>query len=109
GRAAELCVLPAEPAELAERVEVFLDLTAHGDAELADGIGRRLYRDLVAPWRGRLPQSVRRLVLVPDRVLHSLPLEAPHAPADPPRYVFEDYVMAYAPSATVLAELEARG
>src|SRR5262249_23593602 len=84
GRAAALGWRPPGRAGLAGRVEFFLALPAHGAAEHADGIGRRLYRDLVAPWRGRLPQSVRRLVLVPDRVLHSLPLEALHAPADPP-------------------------
>jgi CHAT domain-containing protein/tetratricopeptide (TPR) repeat protein len=102
----EVAPLRATAAQLSERVGVFVDLIARGSASAADAVGGRLYSELVAPWRGRLPRNVRRLVLVADRSLHSMPFEALRAPGG--RTLLEDYVVSYAPSGSVFAALRPR-
>lgn len=99
--------LPVSAADLSERVAVYVDLLSRGSpgsepsAAAVAAISRRLYADAVAPWRARLPAGVRRLVLVPDRALHSLPFEALSRPEGGP--LLEDFTISYAPSASLFA------
>lgn len=99
--------LPVSAADLSERVAVYVDLLSRGSrvsepsGAAAAAIGRRLYADAVAPWRGRLPAGVRRLILVPDRALHSLPFEALSRTEGPA--LLEDCTISYAPSASLFA------
>ncbi|HEY6049675.1 MAG TPA: CHAT domain-containing protein, partial [Thermoanaerobaculia bacterium] len=99
----EVAPLHATEAQLSDRVAVFVDLIARGSASAADAVGSRLYAELVAPWRARLPPGVRRVVIVADRSLHSLPFEALRAPGG--RTLLEDFVVSYAPSASVFEAL----
>jgi len=73
-----------------------------------------LYRQLVAPAEARLA-GVRRLIVVPDRELFYLPFETLLAgvPADltdpselAPHYLLTRWEVGYAPSATVMAQLQ---
>ncbi|HEY6050556.1 MAG TPA: tetratricopeptide repeat protein, partial [Thermoanaerobaculia bacterium] len=99
----EVAPLRATEAQLSDRVAVFVDLIARGSPSAADAVGSRLYAELVAPWRGRLSPGVRRIVIVADRSLHSLPFEALRAPGG--RTLLEDFVVSYAPSASVFEAL----
>jgi CHAT domain-containing protein/Tfp pilus assembly protein PilF len=99
--------LPVSADDLRERVENYVGLLARDDANRWSALSSELYRDLVAPWRDELPESVRRLVIVPDGVLHSLPFEALVRPGSRPRRLLEDFAVSYVPSATVLRELSA--
>jgi CHAT domain-containing protein/Tfp pilus assembly protein PilF len=105
--------LSVTPDDLAERVENYVGLVAGGErGRIWQELAERLYGDLIAPWRDRLPPGVRRLILLPDGVLDSLPFEALERPGSPPRRLIDDFVVSYAPSATVLAllkELSRRG
>lgn len=101
--AIEVVPLRTTAEQLSDRVAVFVDLVARGSPSAADAVGSRLYRELVAPWRARLPREVRRVVLVADRSLHSLPFEALRAPGG--KTLLEDFVVSYAPSASVFAAL----
>jgi len=103
----EVVPLRTTAAQLSDRVAVFVDLIARGSTSAADAVGGRLYRELVAPWRARLPRDVRRVVLVADRSLHSLPFEALRAPGG--RTLLEDFVVSYAPSGSVFAALGPAG
>src|SRR5258708_32936968 len=70
---------------------------------------RRLYELLVEPV-GKSLLSAQKLLIVPDGVLYYLPFEAlMRRNGDRPRYLVEDYLMAYAPSASVFGKLEAGG
>lgn len=62
-----------------------------------------LYDALVAPLRDRLVDE--RLVFVPHGILHRIPFHALH---DGARYLIDDFVISYAPSATILALCQAR-
>jgi CHAT domain-containing protein len=93
--------LLVSPADLAERIGVYTDLLSRGATAPAAAVGRRLYADVVAPWRAGLAPGVRRLVLVPDRALHSLPFEALADGSDRP--LLSDYSVSYAPSSSVFA------
>ena len=68
--------------------------------------GRALYRLLLAPFAARL-DGAKRLVIVPDGVLHYVPFESLVASvrAGRPRYLLETHDVTYAPSASVLARL----
>jgi CHAT domain-containing protein len=99
--------LPVSRNELLERVEDYVGLIAKDSAGRWDALGGRLYRELVAPWRSDLPPGIRRIVIVPDGVLQSLPFEALGSPGPEKRLLVEEFAVSYAPSATVLAELAA--
>ena len=97
--------LPIAPAALSEQVGDFVGLVARDDEDRWTALGNRLYTSLVAPWRGELPPTVTRLIIVPDAALCSLPFEALSSSATSSHFLVEDFVVSYAPSATALAQL----
>lgn len=106
-REALVPVVLGPAAALRERAEAWLDVLAArapGEAELA----RSLHDALIGPIAEALAGR-SRLVIVPDGVLAFLPFEAllapPKEPGAPPRRLVQDFVVAYAPSATVFESL----
>jgi CHAT domain-containing protein/Tfp pilus assembly protein PilF len=97
--------LPARRVALAEQVEGFVDLLREPGWRGWAPVGHRLYRDLVAPWLEDLEPGIDTLVIVPDPALGSLPFEALPRERDGSRPLVEELAIAYAPSATALAEL----
>src|SRR5262249_40013451 len=93
--------LDVRPDELGERVENYVGLLARDSENRWSALSSDLYAKLIAPWRDRLSSGVRRLIIVPDGVLHSLPFEALAGPGFRPRLLVEDFVVSYAPSATI--------
>jgi CHAT domain-containing protein len=111
------------------RVQNYIDLINREENTGWQDTSRCLYSELVAPILNQLPPGIRRLVLIPDDVLHHLPFEtlirdggaSTSEPAidstinpsvanqSSPRYLLEDFTISYAPSATVLAELVISG
>jgi CHAT domain-containing protein len=63
----------------------------------------QLYDLLLKPARAQL-QNINSLIIVPDGVLWELPFQALQAAGN--RYLIEDYTVAYAPSLTVLREMQ---
>jgi len=100
-------LLPVSPDVLAARVGSYLDLIAQDEVAGSQAIGRRLYRELIAPVAPHLSGPVQQLVVIPSGVLHFLPFEAliSSGPGRPPAYLVDQFVVSYAPSATMLAEL----
>jgi len=80
-------------------VEMFNGLFARRDGSEA-GPAAGLYRELLAKALGGLPQDIRRLVIVPDDILHQLPFAAlrESAKAEP---LIARYEIAVVPSATL--------
>jgi CHAT domain-containing protein len=69
-----------------------------------------LYERLLAPLDSHLKRlGIRRIIFIPHRYLHILPLHAAWREEDGDRrYLLDDYEITYAPSATVLARCVAR-
>ncbi len=63
----------------------------------------RLYNQLIVPIQPFL-KGKRRLVVIPDGLLHALPFQALQDPDN--RYLVERFVISYAPSLTTLAVLQ---
>ena len=88
--------LPAR-SRIESAVRAFRTATANsehpGGSEM---VCRKLFRMLLASVVGELG-GVRRLVIVPDGILHYLPFEAL---LDRSRHVLDDFTIAYSPSAT---------
>lgn len=97
--------LDASSRELADSIENYVGLLGRDETNRWDAMSAALYDRLVAPWRRKLPSGVRRLVIVPDGVLHSLPFETLTLAGSAPRRLVDDFAISYAPSATVLGEL----
>ncbi len=115
------CRLDATGKELAHQVEKLQEAigaagrSARSAASLpgTGALAGPLYRSAFEPVRRLLPAGTQRLVVVPDGPLHLAPFAALDAAAEAPagapaRYLCEDYCLSYAPSATVLLELQAR-
>ena len=70
---------------------------------LSDVLGQ-LYKKLFAPFEEKLKElGIERIYFCPHGLLHLLPLHAMYKETEHgPRYVIEDYVVAYTPSASVL-------
>ncbi len=69
-------VLPlGESTDLDARIELYLGLVAADDPG-AGRAGRRLYSELIEPAVRELEPTVRRLVVLPDRGMHRLPVGA---------------------------------
>ncbi len=86
---------------LARQVRLFHALVAAGDEPAVRQLAAQLYDRLIAP-SGPALQGVRRLIIVPDGALQRLPFALLRA-GD--RWLVERYVLALAPSATVLDQL----
>jgi CHAT domain-containing protein len=69
-----------------------------------------LYEELLAPLDSHLKRlGIRRIIFIPHRYLHILPLHAAWREENGERrYLLDDYEITYAPSATVLARCVAR-
>jgi CHAT domain-containing protein len=68
---------------------------------------KNLYARLMAPVEKSI-QGAKRVLIVPDGILYYLPFEALIRHTAPkPRYLIEDYTIAYAPSASVFVRLSA--
>ncbi|MGH9380742.1 MAG: CHAT domain-containing protein [Thermoanaerobaculia bacterium] len=90
---------------LADRVAAFLDLLQRPAHPGWIMVGSRLYRDLVEPWARLLDPGIETVIIVPDRELKSLPFEALVEDREGSRMLVDRFAVAYAPSATALAEL----
>jgi len=86
-----------------ERVSFFLALLERRDGREGDAAAQ-LYHDLLEPALASLPPAIRRLVIVPDGPLNSLPFDALRlAPDAPP--LGARYEIALAPSASLWVRL----
>jgi CHAT domain-containing protein len=122
--------LPVSPQLMETRVQNYVQLIATEDNGGGwRDISRRLHAELFEPLRESIPAHVRRLIIIPDGALHYLPFESligESAPGVrgvmetrstisgrrhpiPPGYLLQEFVISYAPSATVLAELTESG
>jgi CHAT domain-containing protein len=86
---------------VSEQVENFVGLMARSEDDSFSSLADRLYVDLIEPWRQSLPDGIRKLIILPDGALHSLPFEALRRPGEPPRRLLDDFSISYAPSATI--------
>jgi CHAT domain-containing protein len=84
---------------------------------LGEKAGRKLYQLLIAPLEKRLTGSIKRLVILPDGILHYLPFETLISDSEnrrpgqgakkdrPWRFLIEDFEVSYALSASYLMRL----
>ncbi len=95
----------------AERLETpagfWLAMLRAGDAKEPRGAAR-LYREILGRAIDELPEHVRRLVLVPDAVLHGIPFEALRAAPDA-RPLGDRFAISVVPSAAVWLRARQRG
>ena len=96
-------VLPSMDS-IGPRVERFLALLQTGDA--ATRLAARLRADLLDSVLLRLPPRIRRLIIVPDEVLHRLPFDA--LAFEDGRPLLTRFAISVAPSVQVAAALHAR-
>ena len=103
---AELTVhtLNVKSTELAQTAESFLKQVAERDLTVKQP-ARRLYDLLIKPAEAQL-RGVRKLRIVPDGALWNVPFQALHQGAR--GYLMEQYAVSYAPSLSVLREMERR-
>lgn len=87
---------------MAKEVESFRRAIEERDLEFA-APARRLYDLLLAPARAQL-RGKTNLIIVPDDALWGLPFQALQPARD--RYLLEDAALSYAPSLSVLYEIE---
>ncbi|HYJ48011.1 MAG TPA: CHAT domain-containing tetratricopeptide repeat protein, partial [Pyrinomonadaceae bacterium] len=91
--------------ELAELAKSFRRGVAERDL-MIKGPARRLYDLLIAPAESRL-RGIKKLCIVPDGSLWELPFQALYH--DGQGYLLERYAIYYAPSLSVLREMNRRG
>jgi CHAT domain-containing protein len=103
-RSLDVYRLPLTRERLVESIENYVGLISKDDRDRWREVAAGLHRSLVGPWRDRLPPGTRRLIIIPEGALHSLPFEA-LAPDRSTRCLVEDFAVSYVPSATVLAQL----
>ncbi len=103
GGSAKLRVYPLEIKRevLAEQVEQFRSQLAGRDAQFGK-LAQKLYSSLLKPAQAELPPQAK-LMIVPDGPLWELPFQALLTAQG--HYLWEDHVIAYAPSLTVLREM----
>jgi len=90
--------------ELTTMAESFLRSVAERDLTVKQP-ARRLYDLLIKPAEGQL-RGVHKLRIVPDGTLWNVPFQALHQ--GPRGYLLEQYAVSYAPSLSVLREMERR-
>ena len=69
---------------------------------------RRIYRDLISPLEGQLPNSLQSLIIIPDGILCYLPFETlvrGDSDEGPGKFLIERCQVSYAPSVSSLALL----
>jgi CHAT domain-containing protein len=89
--------------ELETQAKLWLSLLDRRDGSDAAG-GARLSQQLLAPVLEVLPGAVSALVIIPDGILHRMPLEAlPVSPGGP--FLAERFQVSIAPSAAVWLQL----
>lgn len=102
-----LVTIPAGTDELSRRVTIYRRLLeARRAGALARQSAEELYRILIDPVASRLA-GVKRLVIIPDGVLHAIPFSGlldPHTS----RFVGDTFAVSTMPSATELAALARR-
>ena len=91
--------------ELAQASERFRERVAARDLTIKT-LGQNLYDQLIKPAEKQL-QGVNKLVIVPDGSLWDLPFQALHR--GPKGYLLEDFAVSYAPSLSVLREMNRKG
>jgi CHAT domain-containing protein len=102
----EVHPLAVSPEDLEEKVENYVGLISQDERNRWGQLARRLAADVADPWLAGLSGKTRRLVIVPDGALHSLPFESlPEARTGEP--LVERFTISYAPSVTALAALHA--
>jgi CHAT domain-containing protein/tetratricopeptide (TPR) repeat protein len=107
----EMLQVTTPATDLASRVRLLRELwgTAGASHERGRPAARRLHALLIAPVeRAGLLDGVTRLVIVPHGVLEQLPFAALQDPVSQ-RFVVEDFVLTYAPSANALVALREAG
>ncbi len=96
--------IPLRRADLQAKVELLRDLILRAESQAWRGPAASLTRSLLEPIEqaGWL-EGVERLYIVPHGILHYLPFAVlPRLAADETRFLMEDYVVAYLPSAATL-------
>ena len=96
--------LNVKSAELAQMAESFRQKVAERDLTIKQP-AQRLYDLLIKPAEAQL-RGVRKLRIVPDGALWNVPFQALHQGER--GYLLEQYAVAYAPSLSVLREMERR-
>jgi CHAT domain-containing protein len=96
--------LAVSPSELEERVENYVGLVSQDERNQWAELGRRIASDVAAPWTESLPATTRKLIIIPDGSLNSLPFESLPA-AGPGETLLSRFTISYAPSLTVLKAL----
>ncbi len=94
--------LPIKPDELAQQAQAFRSQLAEQDVTFR-ATARRLYQSLLQPAQAQLAGKTR-LVIVPDGKLWELPFQALVTPKN--QYLIETASVSYAPSLTVLREMQ---
>ena len=105
-KAPELTVhtLNLKSTELATMAQSFLQRVAERDLTVKQP-ARQLYDLLIKPAEGDL-RGVRKLCIVPDAALWNVPFQALHQAER--GYLLEQYAISYAPSLSVLREMDRR-
>ncbi|HKV33635.1 MAG TPA: CHAT domain-containing protein [Pyrinomonadaceae bacterium] len=103
---AELTVhtLNIKSTDLSQMAESFLQRVAERDLTVKQP-ARKLYDVLIKPAEAQL-RAVRKLYIVPDGALWNVPFQALHQGSK--GYLLEQYAVSYAPSLSVLREMERR-
>ncbi|MCX6564184.1 MAG: CHAT domain-containing protein [Candidatus Aminicenantes bacterium] len=91
--------------ELQAKVSAYLKVVSDKDAS-DFSLGRELFAELVRPG---LDPAAKRLVFIPDDILHFLPFETLRRSDGREAWLIEDYAVAYAPSLSSLREIILRG
>jgi tetratricopeptide (TPR) repeat protein len=95
------------PARKDLQAKVSAYLNAVSDKDASDfSLGRELFSELVRPG---LDPAAKRLVFVPDDILHFLPFETLLQNDNRDSWLVRDYAVAYAPSLSSLREIILRG
>lgn len=98
-------IFPLPPAEqIRSSVKSYLQIISDRDSQDFD-MGYRLFSTLVLPG---LQMKVKRIIFVPDDILHFLPFETLVSQSENRRWLIQDYVVSYVPSITALREIRLR-
>ena len=101
-----LKIFPLPPAEKI-RLQVRTYLEAIADKDSNDfRLGHELFKTLVSPG---LDGKFKKIIFIPDGILHYLPFETLLTQEDSRRWLIKDYKISYAPSISSLREIIERG